>query len=331
MNKPLVSVIIPVYNNERFLDKCIRSVCAQKYDNLEIIIINDGSTDRSLEIINIWKEKDSRLIVIDQENRGVSGARNAGIDKASGEYITFIDGDDYVGPMYIYRLVRSAVTNDSDMVLTGLMMQNEDGTVIRSIIPGGYVKNKHEEWIFRVSAVACHLYKKEIWDRYGVRFYEGVRGEDMPVSLFFSAACRKISIVKKDDYYYIQHSESAMHSFKSKAKSFLPYDALEEMIIRIRESNLEYDQNFHELFVLRIISSMIDIARGATRSEAKKLADYTGRIIKQYYPDCHKNPLIRLNSGLDIPLSQRMIVRILVGAYRINALYPLILIFCKIP
>ncbi len=330
MSIPKVSVIIPVYNSEKYIDKCLGSVMSQRYENLEIIVIDDGSTDESLSIINANAEKDSRIKVITQENMGVSAARNAGINEACGDYITFIDSDDYVGQMYIYRMMRCAIKNDSDMVISGLLMQRPDGTVINSVVPRYYKKGEHEEWAFRMSAVACHLYKKELWDKYDIRFHLGVRGEDMPISLFFSYVSRNISVVKHADYYYVQHESSAMHSFKKQDKSFLPYDALEDVMKKVDALGKTEKDNFYELFVLRILATMIDIARGATKEEARTLADYIKRILDTYHPQCYKNPLIKLGSKLDIPFSQKMIVKVLVRAYRMNKIYPLVYSFVRI-
>lgn len=96
MSDKLISIIIPVYNNEEYIDVCLESVCNQTFKNLEIIVINDGSTDSSLEIINRYSEKDSRILVINQKNQGVSSARNCGLDIAKGDYLLFLDGDDWI-------------------------------------------------------------------------------------------------------------------------------------------------------------------------------------------------------------------------------------------
>lgn len=92
----LISVVIPVYNVEKYLDKCIETVSKQTYTNLEIILVDDGSNDLSPEICEAWKNKDKRIIVIHKENGGLSSARNVGIDLAKGKYITFVDSDDYI-------------------------------------------------------------------------------------------------------------------------------------------------------------------------------------------------------------------------------------------
>ena len=96
MKSPLLSIIIALYNSEEYIEKCIKSIVEQTYNNLEIIIINDGSTDESLKICEQFQEKDKRIKIYNQKNTGVSSARNTGIAKATGDYITFVDSDDYL-------------------------------------------------------------------------------------------------------------------------------------------------------------------------------------------------------------------------------------------
>ena len=107
----LISVVIPVYNVEKYLEKCLDSVVEQTYRNLEIILVDDGSTDNSGAICDRYAQKDSRVVVIHQKNGGLSKARNVGIDTATGKYISFIDSDDYVGSCYIETLYKEIKPN----------------------------------------------------------------------------------------------------------------------------------------------------------------------------------------------------------------------------
>ena len=111
-----VSIVIPVYNNEIYLEKCLDSIINQTYDNIEIILINDGSSDNSLAIMKKYSKKDKRIIIIDKENEGVSTARNIGIKKCSGEYITFVDSDDYLEFDAIEKLYHEINTKNVDIV-----------------------------------------------------------------------------------------------------------------------------------------------------------------------------------------------------------------------
>ena len=103
--KPKVSVIVPIYNTAKYLPKCLNSIIRQTYQNLEIILINDGSTDNSSKIIRQYAKKDPRIQVINQKNAGQSSARNSGLQKATGKYISFIDSDDEVSPLFIEHLI----------------------------------------------------------------------------------------------------------------------------------------------------------------------------------------------------------------------------------
>ena len=106
-NRDLISIIIPVYNVEKYLKRCLESVIAQTYSNIEIILIDDGSSDKSSQICDAFKGNDSRIIVIQQKNKGVALSRNIGIEKASGLYVTFVDSDDYISPIYIEQLYKT--------------------------------------------------------------------------------------------------------------------------------------------------------------------------------------------------------------------------------
>ena len=115
----LISVIVPVYNVEKYLEKCIDSICNQTYRNLEIILVNDGSTDKSGILCDKFKIKDSRIIVIHKENGGLSDARNAGIDIANGEVLGFVDSDDYIMPEMYEKMLNIMYANDLDIVQCG--------------------------------------------------------------------------------------------------------------------------------------------------------------------------------------------------------------------
>lgn len=118
MEKPLISVIIPVYNTAPYLARCLDSVLNNTYRNLELICVNDGSTDDSLEILRDYERRDRRVVIIDKPNGGVSSARNAGLDRMTGEYMTFVDSDDYLHPQFFSLLYQALQRTDSDVVAT---------------------------------------------------------------------------------------------------------------------------------------------------------------------------------------------------------------------
>ena len=126
-----LSVIIPVYNVENYLDRCLKSVEEQTYRDAEIIIVNDGSTDNSYEIVEKYAARNDNFIAYTTENNGLGGARNYGLSKSSGEYVVFLDSDDYVSPDCLEKFVSAAEKNDSDIVVCNSYDVDEDGQIIR--------------------------------------------------------------------------------------------------------------------------------------------------------------------------------------------------------
>lgn len=135
MEAGLVSVVLPIYNVEKYLDRCIESVVKQTYSNLEIILVDDGSPDGCPQKCEEWAKKDSRIKVIHKANAGLGYARNTGIENASGEYICFFDSDDYVAPGTIEKAYTTAKTDISDIVLFGHYAVDAYGKIIKTHIP----------------------------------------------------------------------------------------------------------------------------------------------------------------------------------------------------
>lgn len=314
---PEVSVIIPVYNNEKYVEECVRSVQNQTFEDLEILVINDGSTDGSGEILERLLREDRRIRLFRQENKGAGAARNKGLDTASGRYLVFVDGDDWIAPDYIEKLYAAAEERESEMVICGFTCVTEAGETLREVYPKEYRRFEGEECVFQISAVCSHFYKKSLWDRYCVRFSAQERGEDMPVSLFFGAVCDKISTIISCGYMYRQHSRSAMHNFRGLRQFSLPLKALEETIQKIERTGVSNSPEFYELFVLRILSTcFFQLAPGASRERTGELADYIIRILHTYFPDYCKNTKAGLFNGADVPFTQRVAVKVLIFLVR---------------
>ena len=124
---PLISIIVPVYNVDAYLKQCVDSILNQKYENFELLLIDDGSTDKSGEICDVYEQRDKRVRVFHKKNGGVSSARNVGLDNAQGDWIAFVDSDDIVTPDYLFDLYDSLKENDIDLVIQNLSVF-KDGT-----------------------------------------------------------------------------------------------------------------------------------------------------------------------------------------------------------
>ena len=117
MNNPLVSIIVPVYNVQNSVARCLESICAQTWKDIEVILVNDGSRDESFSICEQFREKDPRIVLVDKSNSGVSETRNCGMSLAKGKYVQFVDSDDYLDPDFTERLVTAAEANNADLVI----------------------------------------------------------------------------------------------------------------------------------------------------------------------------------------------------------------------
>lgn len=137
MEETLISVVVPIYRVEKYLDRCIESLVKQTYTNLEIILVDDGSPDRCPEICDAWAMRDSRIRVIHQENAGLGMARNTGIEAAFGQYICFIDSDDYIVPEMFAEAYKALRQYQAELVAFGMMKVNQYGEIVSSLIPKG--------------------------------------------------------------------------------------------------------------------------------------------------------------------------------------------------
>lgn len=323
MTGKLVSIIIPVYNCEKYIGKCLESVLGQTYKNVEIIVIDDGSTDQSLEVINRTVQGNPNVKVIHQENQGLSATRNKGLENATGDYIAFLDGDDYLGESYIERLIAAAEHNNSDLAICGYQKVDAQGVLLSKTVPGQYIPFEHEEWAYRIIISCARLYKKEIWDKYHMTFEIGAHGEDVPLSLFFNKVCKNIVTVPAAEYYYVQHSESITHNFRGLRNRQLPYRSIEKILEQAEQIPEGNSQDFLELGMMRFLTQCVfDLGRGASKDQLHELCDFTYKIMERYFPNYWKNKKSSIWSNLDIPFINKVEVKIFMVLLKLHLLYP---------
>ena len=235
MNDCLVTVILPIYNVDAYLDRCIQSVVYQTYTNLEIILVDDGSTDRCAAICDAWCEKDARIRVIHKKNAGLGMARNTGIDNASGKYILFVDSDDYIELNTVEMCVCAAEKESADLVSFGLKQIGENGTILNDVVPcpvkSSYEGEDVQEKLLpdvigtdpetgktiNVWLSACvHLFRTSVitdnhW--YFVSERE-IISEDTYSLLRLFKILNKVVILGKSFYCYCQNNTSLTHTFR---------------------------------------------------------------------------------------------------------------------
>ncbi|KQC11224.1 MAG: hypothetical protein APR62_10305 [Smithella sp. SDB] len=212
-NNPLISVIIPVYNISKYLERCVNSIIKQSYKNLEIMLVDDGSTDNSGEICDIYKEKDKRIRVIHKINGGLSSARNAGLFVIKGEYVGFVDGDDFIDEYMYETLLKAMLDNDADVVQTGYHHADEHGRIAdtRTFREAKYNNLADMFYAFFEEqnihvGVWSKLYKSKIFRN--VRFLEGHVFEDYAILPNILNECEKCIVINGAFYNYAHNPES---------------------------------------------------------------------------------------------------------------------------
>ncbi len=207
-----VSVIVPVYNVHPYLDRCIRSIVSQSYKKLEIILVDDGSTDPSGNLCDLWAEKDNRIIVRHQKNAGLSAARNTGIKIFTGDYVMFVDSDDWIDNSMIEKMLENGVEKQADIVCCGMYSVSERKAETLPWFKKEKILKKEEaldlliENKIMTSHVMPKLYKREIIE--AKQFPVGKKFEDVYTMHNFFAKCNRILIIPDSFYFYYQHMDS---------------------------------------------------------------------------------------------------------------------------
>lgn len=235
MEKDLISVIVPIYNVENYLDKCIKSIINQAYSNLEIILVNDGSTDSCLEKCEEWKKKDKRIVVINKKNGGLSSARNAGLDICKGNYIVFIDSDDYIHPEMIEKLYNNSKKYNSDVSICNYYIDDEKNTYSNKGDYKDFIvsENKKYDYLYNkyqiMTIIAWNkIYKREIFEN--LRYPNGKIHEDEYIIFDVLERAKVISYMSEPLYYYLQRSGSITNKFNIKR-----FDVIDALNIRIEK------------------------------------------------------------------------------------------------
>ncbi len=206
--KDLVSVIIPVYNVEKYLDDCLKSILNQKYDNLEIIIVDDGSTDKSGDIAKRYASSNKSIKIVHQKNGGLSSARNTGIKHAHGEWVVFVDSDDYVDEHYVARLIEKANKSQADVVTCSFTPFSDDGSLLKKIpvwpekIMSGY-EAIDDMTAHRQPAYIClSIFRLALFKENNIVFPEGQEYEDIITRIKLLYFAKKVAFLNDRLYYY---------------------------------------------------------------------------------------------------------------------------------
>lgn len=286
-----ISVIIPVFNSEKYLKRCIESVLNQTYSNIEIIVINDGSTDDSKKIIEELKEKNKNIRLFSQQNKGQSAARNLGMEIAQGEYIGFVDSDDWIHPQMFSHLVKILEDNQAD-ISSGQMitLRNDEKKGYKDIVDYNleieyreqslvnYLYNGQNKKNGQYSA-ARKLFRKEVLEN--VRFEEGYIYEDMLFN--FEALENSQKHVASDAivyYYYIDNQSTMRSQFREKDFDLI---VISDKIME-RVKNYPHQKRLLELAKMKkardYFTLLIKLTKNGTTIDSKKIPIVKKKLVK---------------------------------------------------
>lgn len=293
-----VSVIIPVYNAERYLSRCLDSVCGQSYDNLQILVVNDGSTDCSLEICNKYSEQDSRIKVISKSNEGQGKARNIGLDLAEGDYIVFVDSDDAINYKMIETMLSFICKYDADMVQCAYQEVDEsceidwnediDSTFLKISIDD----NPRERILCYYTGDIVPWNKMFRRDLIGeLRFPEGIFYEDKHLMFRLRYFAKKIVCLDSELYYYVQSNNSTMRNKLDEKRLKSSFNVIEELLAFCKKYQLEDNYQSELSGDFRKLLSIF-----FATYKNKEYSEYNARakqMLIMYMPELKSNPYVQ--------------------------------------
>ena len=283
-----ISVIVPVFRVEKYINRCINSIIRQEYQNIEIILVDDGSFDNSGKICDEYAKKDERIVVVHQKNRGLSAARNCGIDISKGEYICFIDSDDWISSDYVSTLFGLIVNNDADMaVCSYIRTEKEDAlcNVPEDNIVEEYSSIEAMEKMYKQGiegigmTIACNkLYRKYLFKE--IRYPENRYFEDIGTTYKLLYNSSKVIYIKKAMYYYFVNNESITRTNTNKKKMI--------DIIELLEEELEFykDKDLTKMYFLcyrRLMENLIKMYYESNDNIGKEFSEWIADKYKFYY------------------------------------------------
>lgn len=266
MDHPLVSIIVPIYNSALDLVPCLESIKRQNYENIEVLLVNDGSSDSSLEICRMYARLDSRMIVIDKENSGVSGTRNVAIERAQGEYLQFVDSDDFLDRNATRLMVESAQESRCDLLICHYCSVMPDGrTSVYGFLPPDVRMDKpqfarhlmEEPASFYYGVMWNKLYRRDIIMEHSIRCNEEFTwSEDMLFNLEYIRYAESFYAMRTPVYYYARQKKHSLSASVSPAKVMTTKASLFKYY-----KQLYIDLGLYERYRLQIYTYLVAMAK----------------------------------------------------------------------
>ena len=334
-----VSVLIPAYNAADYIDKTLQSVIDQQYDDYEIVIVDDGSSDTTIRVIESWKKRyPQKFIIKTQKNSGVSATRNTLLSLARKKYFTFLDSDDYLDNDYLEKLVQVAEDNDADMVISGQRKVSKDGKIIALI---HYPVDQYPNTAMRRLNFAGKLYRREFVEKTGVTFQKYNLYEDNPFNLALMMLANNLTILPYEGYNQIVHVGSI--TARKITNDQIPYKAIEETVKLVSE-NKERVKDY-DLFVYTLLSFFVffifkankshsymrmDKQRQSNTETVLKFTAFAEMVLVNLPSSIYKNKYLDATNTKDLPMTQKIGVYAFLKLLKWDLLQPFVKVYYRL-
>lgn len=298
-----VTMVIPVYNSEKYISRCIDSVLNQTYKNVDILIINDGSKDNSQKILDEYEKKYKNITVIKQENMGVANTRNKAIQMTNTEYIMFMDNDDYIDKDYIETLLKNAEDGKYDIVVCGYRRPNEDGKILREVKLENYELAK-----YNVLSPWSKIYRTDFLKKNNLEFLNNDICEDLYLNFQAYACSNKIKTIDYVGYNWFFNTKSVSSTKQRNAKKVNIFKFFNECYDTMKKKNL-INKNYEVIeytFLTTVVWYLSFSTKELDFKETCKEYDKSFDWLDKHFPGYKKNKFIGFNKAK----GQEKIVRI---------------------
>lgn len=289
------SFIVPVYNVEEYLCKCIDSLLAQTYDDFEIVLVDDGSTDSSGNVVDSYFQKHADKILVEhQENTGLGGARNKGISLARGKYLVMVDSDDYVSNRMLEIIDSYLLKYDNDILIFNYIVEEADGNqrVQRLHDSEGYFQITKQQYIFETPAAWNKVYRASLFKETGISYPERIFYEDVATSPCLAIHASKIGVIEDALYYYIQRESSIMHT--KNAERMTEICTAVKIVLEYYKQQDKFEEFYQELEYLTVSHVLCSTIQRilCVKYDYKKIK-MLEKFVESYFPNYECNVYVK--------------------------------------
>lgn len=327
MNKPLVSIIMPVYNAGKFVEKTILGLNHQTYDNIEVIAINDGSKDNTKDVLDDLSKRNDlsiKLHVVHQENMGICHTRNNGIRIAKGKYIAFVDHDDFMMSDALELLVTRAESENADMVIGGFELIDKEGKILEH-----RPLDTNDPWsLFSISAPWGRIFKRELIEKYDIKFFITKISEDFYFNYLYMSYCDKIEIIPQVTYQWLYSPTSESHANMSQ------YSKDRDVLIMLtalmhdmkKDNNLPKEYMEYGL-IKHVMWYMFYVSKSASKDTLSVIYKNCISWLDTNCSNYKRNSLVKINKPNSEGLVQRVFVKVTVTLEKLHLLKPFLYVY----